>query len=74
MEPVEILGVENLGDFSITIRSRVRTNPGMQREVRRMFLLRIKQRFDKEGIIIPFPTVTYIKQEVEAPARVKGSR
>lgn len=70
MEAVEVLGVETLGDFSITIRSRMRTRPGLQREVRRMFLLRLKQRFDKEGIVMPFPTVTYIKQETGAP--VKG--
>jgi small conductance mechanosensitive channel len=63
MEPVEILGIENLGDFSITIRSRIRTRPGMQRDVYRKFLLRLKQRFDKEGIDIPFPTVTnYVYQ------------
>ena len=63
MEPVEVLGVENLGDFSITVRSRIRTRLGVQREVRRIFLLRLKQRFDKDGITIPFPTVNYIQQK-----------
>jgi small conductance mechanosensitive channel len=58
LDPIEILGVEALGDSSITIRSRIRTRPGKQWDVRRMLLLKIKQRFDKEGIDIPFPTVT----------------
>ena len=66
LEPVEVLGVENLGDSSITIRSRMRTRPGKQWDVRRMFLLKIKQRFDKEGIEIPFPTVTNIQRPHKA--------
>ncbi|MDR3424262.1 MAG: mechanosensitive ion channel [Alphaproteobacteria bacterium] len=60
LEPIEVMGVENLGDSSITIRARIRTRPGKQWDVRRLLLLRIKQRFDKEGIEIPFPTVTHI--------------
>nr|MDP9128732.1 mechanosensitive ion channel family protein [Pseudomonadota bacterium] len=65
LEPVEVLGVEHFGDYSITIRSRQRTKPGMQREVRRMFLLRLKQRFDKEAIVIPFPTINHLRPRVE---------
>ena len=60
LEPIEVMGVENLGDSSITIRARIRTRPGKQADVRRLLLLRIKQRFDKEGIEIPFPTITHI--------------
>ena len=62
LEPVEVLGVEDLGDSSVTIGSRIRTRPGKQWDVRRMFLLKLKQRFDKEGIEIPFPTVTNIQK------------
>ncbi len=58
--PIEILGVENIADFSIVLRFRMRTVPGMQREVRRALLLRIKQQFDKEGIEIPYPTTNWI--------------
>ncbi|MDD4615677.1 MAG: mechanosensitive ion channel [Alphaproteobacteria bacterium] len=60
LEPIEILGVQELGASSITIRARMRTRPGKQWDVRRLLLLRIKQRFDRESIEIPFPTVTQI--------------
>ncbi len=60
IEPIEVLGVENLGDSSVTIRARLRTRPGKQFDVKRLLLLRIKQRFDKEGIEIPYPTVTHV--------------
>ncbi len=65
LEPVEILGVETIGDFSVTLRSRIRVKPGMQREVRRIFLLRLKQRFDKEGIEIPFPTMVRLEKKIK---------
>jgi len=64
MEPIEVMGVENLGDSSITIRARMRTRPGKQWDVRRLLLLRIKQRFDLEKIELPFPTVTHITKNV----------
>jgi small conductance mechanosensitive channel len=64
LEPIEVMGVENLGDSSITIRARIRTRPGKQWDVRRLLLLRIKQRFDVENIEIPFPTVTQITKSV----------
>lgn len=63
LDPVEILGVEALGDFSITISFRMRTRPGKQWDVKRMFLLKLKQRFDKEGIVIPFPTSIQLHKE-----------
>jgi small conductance mechanosensitive channel len=60
LEPIEIMGIQDLGASSITMRARMRTRPGKQWDVRRLMLLRIKQRFDTESIEIPFPTVTQI--------------
>ncbi len=65
LEPVEVLGVETLGDFSITIRARIRTRPGKQWDVRRLFLLRIKQLFDEARIEIPYPTAARIIYETK---------
>ena len=65
LEPIEVMGVENLGDSSITIRARIRTRPNKQWDVRRLLLLRIKQRFDQEKIEIPFPTVTHVVKSKE---------
>jgi small conductance mechanosensitive channel len=66
IDPVEILGVDNLGESSITVAARQRTRPGKQWDVRRMFLLKLKQRFDKEGIDIPFPTVLSLQKTVKS--------
>lgn len=66
MEPLDIMGVDELGDSAITVRGRIKTIPNQQWTVRRAFLLRIKAQFDKEGIEIPFPQrVIYIKQATE---------
>ena len=64
LEPTEILGVEKLGDYAITLRARLRTQAGKQWEVRRMFLLRIRQRFEHEGIEFPFPTSVQFQKQV----------
>jgi small conductance mechanosensitive channel len=64
LEPIEVMGVEKFGDSAVTIRARLRTRPGKQWEVRRLLLLRIKQRFDQEGIEMPFPTVTHITRNL----------
>jgi small-conductance mechanosensitive channel len=51
----ELLGVENLGTHGITLRCLVRTKPIAQFSVHRELNRRVKNRFDKEGITIPFP-------------------
>lgn len=60
LEPIEILGIEKLGDSSIILRARLRTRAGKQWDVKRILLLKMKQRFDKEGIEIPYPIVTQL--------------
>jgi len=62
MEPIEVLGVETFGDSSITIRCRIKTQPGKQWEIKRAFMLRIKESFDKQKIEIPFPTVMQLQR------------
>ncbi|MFA4994432.1 MAG: mechanosensitive ion channel domain-containing protein [Bdellovibrionales bacterium] len=60
LEPIEVMGLEKFESSSIVVRARLRTRPGKQNDVRRQLLLRIKQRFDKEHIEIPFQTITQI--------------
>ena len=62
LEDMEMLGVESLGDSSIIIRSRMKTEAGKQGIVRRAFLLRIKKAFDAAKIEIPFPTVMQVQK------------
>jgi len=53
--PVEVLGVESLGDNAVVLRTMLRTQPGSQWNVAREFRRRIKNRFDKETVDIPYP-------------------
>ena len=54
----DVLGINSLDDSAVTIRivarCNVKENFGVERELR----LRIKKRFDKEGINIPYPQRT----------------
>jgi small conductance mechanosensitive channel len=54
----EVLGVEQLGEHGVVIRTVLRTAPGAQWEVAREFRRRIKNRLDTEEIEIPFPQRT----------------
>ena len=56
--PAEFFGVQELGDSSVVIRGRVTTDAGERWTVRREAFRRIKNRFDAEGIEIPFPHLT----------------
>ena len=58
LEPFEFAGVDELGDSAVTLRGRFKVRPLEQWTVRREFLRLIKQRFDREGIEIPFPHLT----------------
>ena len=58
LEPLDMMGVESLGDSAVVIRCRVKTKPILQFGVQREFNRRIKKRFDLEGIEIPFPHTT----------------
>ncbi len=51
----EVVGVNDLADSQVTIRTLLRTYPGKQWGVGREFRRRIKNRLDHEGIEIPFP-------------------
>jgi small-conductance mechanosensitive channel len=54
-DDLEILGVERLADSGVLIRARIKTEPAARWSVGREFNRRIKQRFDKLGIEIPYP-------------------
>ena len=55
LEPLQILGVERFGESQLVIRMVVKTAPLKQWEVSRELRKRIKNRFDEEGIQIPYP-------------------
>lgn len=58
IEPLEMLGVDALGDSAVIIKCRFKTVPLKQWMVGREFRRRMKNRFDELGIEIPFPHQT----------------
>lgn len=55
IEEPAVWGVETLADSAVNIRIIANVQPGKQWDVGRELRRRIKNRFDKEGIEIPFP-------------------
>ena len=55
LEPVEIMGVDAFRDWSMVLKMRIKTVPLKQWEVGREFRKRLRQRFEAEGIEVPFP-------------------
>lgn len=64
-EPI-VLGVEELAESGVTIRVLLTTDPDERWTVKREFLRRIKNRFDAEGIEIPYPHVTIDRRDDRA--------
>ncbi|PKO46150.1 MAG: mechanosensitive ion channel protein MscS [Betaproteobacteria bacterium HGW-Betaproteobacteria-4] len=60
LDPLEIAGVEQWADSSVIIRCRFRVAPNAQWAVRREYLRRAKQHFERAGIEIPFPHIKLV--------------
>jgi moderate conductance mechanosensitive channel len=65
--PVEVPGIESLGDSAMVIRSLIKTQPGSQWNAAREYRRRLKLRFDREHIEIPFPQRRVHVQVDESP-------
>jgi len=55
IDDIEILGVNQLGDSSITLRLRMKVKPSEQWGIRRALLAALKEAFEANGIEIPYP-------------------
>ncbi len=55
IEPLELFGVDSLGDSAVVLKARYKTRPGEQWNVGREYNRRIKKAFDAQNIEIPFP-------------------
>ena len=75
IEPLEILGVDQLADSAVIIKARFTTLPIKQWQVGREFNRRMKKRFDELSIEIPFPHQTVYfgedKSGLAPPARIR---
>ena len=58
LSDIEVLGLNEFQDSALVIQCRIKTTPQEQWMIKRKFNQMIKERFDKEGISIPFPQVT----------------
>ncbi len=57
LSDIEVFGLNNFHDSSVEILFRIKTTPHEQWMIKRKFNQMIKERFEKEGIEIPFPQV-----------------
>jgi moderate conductance mechanosensitive channel len=62
LEPPEVLGIEALGQYQVTIRMLVKTLPTKQWLVARALRRRVKRMFAREGIQVPYPHQIAINQ------------
>jgi len=71
LEDCEVLGIDSFGDSAVVIRMNTKTLPLKQFPVARELRRRIKNRFDLEGIEIPFPHISFYWGEGQAPDRLR---
>ncbi|HVB64671.1 MAG TPA: mechanosensitive ion channel family protein [Nitrolancea sp.] len=68
--PADILGIQSMGPYQVTLRVMVKTRPMEQWRVQRELLRRIKQVLYSSGATIPYPrsvTVVHATDGQEAP-------
>ncbi len=68
----EVPGIESLKDGNMVIRVMVKTLPLKQWDVARELRRRIKLRFDREGVALPAPTVTFFWGEGQLPPALEA--
>ena len=74
LQPLEIMGVDQLADSSVILKARFRTKPGEQWLVGREYNRRMKEAFDAEGIEIPFPVRKLVSDAPPADADKSGAQ
>jgi small conductance mechanosensitive channel len=63
LEPIEVVGVEGLGESGVNLKARIKTRPLDQWNVGREYNRRIKLAFDAAGIEIPYPHMKLVLPE-----------
>jgi len=74
LEPLEIIGVEQIAAAGVVIRVRFKTMAGAQWGVKREFFRRMKVRFDERGIVIPFAQTVFIERDRDDDDEDGGSK
>jgi small conductance mechanosensitive channel len=63
LEPIEVVGVDDLAESGVLLKARIKTQPIQQWTVGREYNRRIKLAFDRCGIEIPFPHMQVVLPE-----------
>lgn len=58
LESIEVMGLDQFGDFAVKVKARIKTRPMRQWDVAREFNRRMKRAFDAKGIEMPGPDRT----------------
>ncbi len=66
LSDLEVFGLNEFQDSAIVILARFKTTPHEQWMIKRKFNQMVKERFDREGIEIPFPQVVIHEEECQA--------
>jgi small-conductance mechanosensitive channel len=57
LEPVEIMGIDAFGDWSMQLKLRIKTVPLKQWDVGRELRKRLRRALDEHGVKVPFPAL-----------------
>jgi len=71
LAPLEVVGVDALGNSAVVLKMRIKTVPRQQWTVGRELQRRIKNAFDAQGIEIPFPHLSVYFGEASKPFTVQ---
>ena len=66
LEPIEVLGVDAFGDWSVRMKARIKTVPSKQWVVGRELRRRIVKAFEAHGFTVPFPVPSTAVRRGEA--------
>jgi moderate conductance mechanosensitive channel len=68
LDDLDIAGIESWSDRGITLRARIKVRALEQSNVRREFLMRLKQAFDEHDIQQPKSMLTLVNSPAKAPS------
>ncbi|OAP39808.1 hypothetical protein AU381_09645 [Sinorhizobium glycinis] len=74
IETVKMKGVEQFGDYGITLSFAMTAKPGHQTQIRRRAQAMIKEAFDANGINFASPTVQVAGDDAQASAAAAATR
>ena len=63
LDTIEIMGVDDFGDWAVQLKMRIKTVPLKQWEVGRELRRRIRKALQAAGVNVPYPAITALSAE-----------